>query len=174
MIWHGIGDKSLKWKTESRMLSAIGIYLSWQPVNLLVPRQNGSHFQHTYSHAFSWKNISFDLNLTDVCWWQIISGSTSVSHSWLHNGKQSWALMVSKWTSMDTYYSIVIPYSNWSLLMKSYGPQYWLLLLLNHGALLGWGLLKLHLLISPLGKYSILQKPMLEFLNHILIRQMSP
>ena len=38
----------------------------------------------------------------------------------------------------------------------------------------GWGLLEPHSSISPLGKFSILQKHMLKSLNHIHIWQMSP
>ena len=38
---------------------------------------------------------------------------------------------------------------------------------------LGWGLLKLHLLISPLAKYSIWQKYMFDSSNHIHIWQVS-
>ena len=38
----------------------------------------------------------------------------------------------------------------------------------------GWGSLKLRSLISPLGKFSILQRLRLESLNHIHIWQMSP
>ena len=41
-------------------------------------------------------------------------------------------------------------------------------------AYLGWGLLKLRSLISPLAKFSILQKYLLYYLHHIHIWQVSP